>query len=222
MSESDTDESYEELILKESIVGAAGLNSSHLQIGIRGDPSLRETTFDRKRYDSPADQVIDALQENLIELMLNRSTYRIYVGLNSGEIRTNSVFDPLRQEVHTAEKMADPAYIKRQFPEVRYEDKIQLMRELYGFMRTTDAYKNLPEYWKSILNKRSAKWQPMDSKEIEPIISTFKALRAMQQYFLRNVTLCVVQSLVSMQFNCDGTQIISAENYKTFLEENLP
>lgn len=219
---SDADDNYEELILKESIVGAAGLNSDHLQIGIRGDPSLRETTFDRKRYQSPADQVIDALQENLIELMLNRSTYRIYVGMNSGEIRTHSVFDPLRQEVHTAEKIADRAYIERQFPAVAYDDKIQLMRELYAALRNTRAYQRLPEYWQNILNKRSANWQPMRCEEIEPIISTFKALREMQQYFLRNVTLCIVQSLVSMQFNCDGTQIISADHYRTFLEENLP
>lgn len=219
---SDFDENYEELILKESIVGAAGLNSSHLQIGIRGDPSLRETTFDRKRYQSPADLVIDDLQTNLTELMLNRSTYRIYVGMNSGEIRTHSVFDPLRQEVHTADKIADRAYIERQFPAVNYEDKIQLMRELYQALRNSSAYQALPAHWQNILNKRSANWKPMNCEEIEPIISTFKVLREMQQYFLRNVTLCVVQSLVSMQFNCDGTQIISTENYKAFLEENLP
>lgn len=91
----DKNDNFEELVLKESIVGAAGLNSNHLQIGIRGDPSLRETTFDRKRYNSPADDVIDALQENLLDLMLNRSTYRIYVGFNSGEIRTHSVFDQI-------------------------------------------------------------------------------------------------------------------------------
>ena len=218
----DQDDNFEELVLKESIVSAAGLNSSHLQIGIRGDPSLRETTFDRKRYNSPADDVIDALQDNLLDLMLNRSTYRIYVGLNSGEIRTNSVFDPLRQEVHTAAKMADKDYIKRQFPAVSYDDKIQQMRELYAALRNSEIYKKLPDYWQRILNKRSANWQPMKADELEPIITTFKTLREMQQYYLRNVTLCIVQGLVSMQFNCDGTQIISAENYKSFLEENLP
>lgn len=218
----DNDDNFEELVLKESIVGAAGLNSSHLQIGIRGDPSLRETTFDRKRYSSPADDVIDALQDNLLDLMLNRSTYRIYVGFNSGEIRTHSVFDPLRQEIHTADKMANVEYIKRQFPPVSYDDKIQQMRELYAALRGGEIYKKLPDYWQSILNKRSANWKPMQADEVEPIITTFKTLRDMQQYYLRNVTLCIVQSLVSMQFNCDGTQIISAENYKSFLEENLP
>lgn len=218
----DNNDNFEELVLKESIVGAAGLNSSHLQIGIRGDPSLRETTFDRKRYNSPADDVIDALQDNLLDLMLNRSTYRIYVGFNSGEIRTHSVFDPLRQEIHTAEKMANIEYIKRQFPPVSYDDKIQQMRELYAALRGGEIYKKLPDYWQNILSKRSANWKPMQADEVEPIITTFKTLRDMQQYYLRNVTLCIVQSLVSMQFNCDGTQIISAENYKSFLEENLP
>lgn len=218
----DENEDFEELVLKESIVSAAGLNSDHLQIGIRGDPSLRETTFDRKRYHSPADEVIDALTPNLVDIMLNRSTYRLYIGFNSGEIRTNSVFDPLRQEVHTAEKIADSNYVNRQFPAVTFEDKISLMRELYAALRGSRIYKNLPSYWQNILNKRSAEWQPMNKSEIEPIITTFKVLREMQQYYLRNVHLCIVQSLVSMQFNCDGTQIISAAHYKKFLEENLP
>jgi len=31
-----------------------------------------------------------------------------------------------------------------------------------------------------------------------------------------------VQDMIRMQFNCDGTQIISAENYQKFIEENMP
>ncbi len=41
----DSEQDFEELILKESIVSASGMNSSSLLIGIRGDPSLRETTY---------------------------------------------------------------------------------------------------------------------------------------------------------------------------------
>jgi len=62
----------------------------------------------------------------------------------------------------------------------------------------------------------------MKADELEPIISTFKTLRVMQQYYLRNVTLCIVQGLVSMHFNCDGSPIINADNSKKFLEEHLP
>ncbi len=71
------------------------------------------------------------------------------------------------------------------------------------------------------MNKRSAAWEPMEKEEVISVISTLKALREMPSYFIRNITISIVQSIVRMQFNCDGTQIVSAENYQRFLEENL-
>ena len=211
----------EELVLKESIVSVAGLNSDNLQIGIRGDPSLRETSLARKRYRSGIDEIFDLLEPNLEDLLVNRSTYRLYVGFNSGEIRTISIFDPLREETHAGEKLADPAYVERQFPKIEYEDKIRLMRELYTNLRGSSIYNTLPDYWKSIMAKRSAAWQPLAKEEIPGIISTFKVLREMPDYYLRNVTVCIVQNIVRMQFNCDGTQLVRAEDLKKFLTENL-
>jgi len=212
---------FEELVLKESIVSASGLNSNSLLIGIRGDPSLRETTFDRKRYKSEVDENIDILMPNLQELMLNRSTFKLFVGFNNGEIRTTSIFDPLREEIHSVEKMIDHAYIERQFPEVPYEDKIRIMRDLYNNLRSNPVYGRLPQYWQNIMAKRSAAWEPMEQEEIISVISTLKTLREMPTYFIRNITISIVQSIVRMQFNCDGTQIVSAENYQRFLEDNL-
>ncbi|MDH5408093.1 MAG: hypothetical protein OEY00_05735 [Gammaproteobacteria bacterium] len=215
------EEDFEELVLKESIVNASGLSSGNLLIGIRGDPSLRETTYDRKRYLSEVDQHIDALMENLQELMLNRSTYKLFLGFNNGEIRTNSIFDPLREEVHSVEKMIDASYIERQFPKVSYEDKIQLMRDLYTALRANPIYQRMPGYWNNIMVRRSAAWEPMEKEEISTVISTLRTLREMPTYYIRNITISIVQSIVRMQFNCDGTQIVSAENYQQFLEENL-
>lgn len=212
---------FEELVLKESIVSASGLNSNNLLIGIRGDPSLRETTFDRKRYRSEVDEHIDLLMPNLQELMLNRSSYKLFVGFNNGEIRTISIFDPLREEVHSVDKMIDHSYIERQFPEVPYGDKIQLMRDLYHNLRANPIYRRLPSYWQNIMARRSAAWEPMEQDEIINIISTLKTLREMPTYYIRNITISIVQSIVRMQFNCDGTQIVSAENYQRFLEDNL-
>ena len=212
---------FEEMVLKESIVSASGLNSNSLLIGIRGDPSLRETTFERKRYKSEVDEHLDELMPNLLELMLNRSSYKLFVGFNNGEIRTTSVFDPLREEIHSVERMIDRNYIERQFPAVSYEDKIQLMRDLYSALRASPVYQRLPYYWGNILNRRSAAWEPMEKEEIVNVISTLKTLREMPTYFIRNITISIVQSIVRMQFNCDGTQIVSAENYQRFLEENL-
>ena len=215
------DERLEELILQESIVSAAGLNSEQVQIGIKGDPSLRESAPLRKRYDSKVDSLFDQLEPNLEDLMLNRGIYRFFLGFNSGEIRTNSVFDPLRQEIHDAEKIADKDYINRHFPLIEYSDKIALMRELYATLRASEHYKKIPGYWQNILNRRSQSWIPLEPENIPKILTTVRKLRDIEEYYLRNITMCIVQGIVRMQFNCDGTQIIDAHNFKHFLEENI-
>lgn len=221
MDNNEQEQDFEELVLKESIISASGMTSGNLQIGIRGDPSLRETTYDRKRYKSEVDENIDILVPNLLELLLNRSTYKLFIGFNNGEIRTISIFDPLREEIHSVDKMIDHSYIERQFPEVPYEDKIQLMRDVYNNLRANPIYQRLPGYWNNIMARRSADWEPMEQEEIIHVISTLKTLREMPTYYIRNVTISIVQSIVRMQFNCDGTQIVSAENYQQFLEDNL-
>lgn len=222
MKMSSLEKDLEELVLKESIVSAAGINSNSLQIGIRGDPSMRETTGDRQRYTSNVDENIDELLPHFEELLLNRSSYQIFVGFNNGEIRTNSVFDPLTQEIHTAEKIMDDAYLSRQFPEISYADKIQLIMDTYDGLRVSPIYQKMPGYWQNIMRKRRENWEPMETEEIKTIIGTMKTLREMPSYYMRNITINILQSVVRIQFNCDGTQIVSAENYSKFLEENLP
>jgi len=215
------EDQIEALILQEGIVSAAGLSAEQVLIGIKGDPSLRESATLRKRYDSKVDSLFDKLEPNLEDIMLNRGIYRIFVGFNSGEIRTDSVFDPLRQEIHDAEKIADKEYIHRHFPHINYENKIALMRELYAALRASEHYQKVPDYWQNILNRRSQKWRPLEPENISKILTTVKKLREIEEYYLRNITLCIVQGIVRMQFNCDGTQIIDAHNFKNFLEENI-
>ena len=217
----ELDNEIEDMVLKESITNVFGLNSESLQVGLRGDPSLRETTGERKRYRSSADEHIDELMPVFEELLLNRSTYRLFVGFNNGEIRMSSVFDPLVQEIHAAEKLIDPAYLDRQFPKISYAEKVELIRDLYRALRANPIYQKMPGYWRNIMIKRSQAWEPMEQDEIRTVVSTLKTLREMPVYYLRNVTLCIVQSTVRLQFNCDGTQIVSAENYKRFLEQNM-
>lgn len=214
--------SIEEQVLKESIVSAAGLNADSLQIGLKGDPSMRETALQRKRYRSSLDDVIDVVSGNLEDLMLNRGIYSIYAGFNSGEIRTLSIFDPLRSEIHEGKKLADRHYIERQFPTITFEDKIKMMKELYHALRATTYYQRLPGYWQSILERRSAIWKPLSREDISAVFASLRVLREMQEYYLRNITICMVQGFVHMQFNCDGTQIINARDLKRFISENLP
>jgi hypothetical protein len=212
----------EELVLKESIVSAAGLSANSLHISIKGDPSLRETTFNRKKYISPLDKVYAELEPHLEELMLNRGIYRLYIGFNSGEIRTSSVFDPLREETHSGERLIDRGYLDRHFPLIAYDEKVQAIRDIYTSLRDSNLFERLPGYWLNISKRRAANWEPMREDEIRDILSTLNVMREMPDFYLRNVTICIVQDLVRLSFNCDGTQIISAENYKKFLQDNLP
>jgi len=220
--DTQSDNELEELVLRESIVSATGLNEHSVQIGIKGDPSLRETSLQRKRYESPVDKVMVPLVDNLEEILLNRSTYRLFIGFNSGEIRTHSIFDPLRQEIHSAERLADRAYVDRHFPPISFEDKVQAMRDIYDSIRASKLFEKVPGYWKNIFVKRHESWDPMTKDEIHTIMASIKTMRDLPDFYLRNITICIVQDLVRMQFNCDGTQIISAENYQKFITENMP
>lgn len=212
----------EELVLKEALVSATGLTADALQIGLKGDPSLRETATIRERYDSELDKAYHQLEPLLVDLMLDHSPYHIFIGFNNSEIRTRSIFDPLREEIHEASKLLNKSYIDRHFPEIPFEEKIQAMRDLYDYVLESRHFKRVPEYWKRIFCKRHEAWQPMTGEEIRTIFQTLGVLRNMEDYYLRNVTISIVQSVVRMQFNCDGTQFIKARDFKRFIEENLP
>lgn len=211
----------EELVLKESIVSATGLSADFLQVGIKGDPSLRETAMYRPRYHSVLDEIYPQLEEHLLELLCERSTYRLYIGFSSAEIRTQSVFDPLREETHAADRLLDDDYVARHFPTISYEDKVQGMREMYDYLLKSRMYDNLPAHWKNIFSRRHQNWNPMDKGSIAKVLASLKALRDMPDYYVRNATICMVQGIVRLSFNCDGTQLVNAENYQRFLEENL-
>lgn len=212
----------EELVLKESIVSATGISADALQVGIKGDPSLRETALLRAKYHSIMDDIYDDIREPLADLLLNRGTYRLYIGFNSAEIRTHSIFDPLREETHEAERFLDPSYVERHFPAISYDDKVAGMRDIYRNLRSSTLFDKLPGYWRNIVEKRHINWKPMDREAIVPILINLKTLRDMPDYYLRTVSICIVQGLVRMQFNCDGTQLVTAKNYRRFLEESFP
>ena len=211
----------EELVLKESIVSATGLSADFLQVGLKGDPSLRETAMYRPRYHTILDEIYPQLEEHLVELLCERSPFSLYIGFNSGEIRTQSVFDPLREETHAAERMLEDDYLARHFPAISYEEKVQGMREMYDYLMGSRLFEQLPEHWKKIFTRRHSEWKPMDMESISKVMGSLKALRDMPDYYLRNATISMVQGIVRLQFNCDGTQLVNADNYQRFLEENL-
>ena len=212
----------EELVLQEAIVSATGINAEMLQIGIKGDPSMRETALVRERYDSPLDKIYQQLEPVLKDLLLNRGIYQLFIGFNNAEIRTRSLFDPLREEIHAAEKLVNNDYVERHFPPIPYEEKIAAMREMYNQLYSSELYRKLPKHWQSIVRKRHDSWQPMEQEEVLAILSTLSSMRNMPEFYLRNATISVVQSVVRMQFNCDGTQIVRAKDFQQFIEDNMP
>jgi hypothetical protein len=216
-----TKKQLEETILHEGIVNVLGLTSENVQIGIKGDPSIRQTVYSRPKYKSTADRNLTILEENLCELLINRSTYRIFVGLNSGEIRTSSIFDPMREEIHSCENIIDKNYLDRHYPICLYKDKIKNISLLYSFIRNSREAASLPEHWQSIIQKRKKNWKPMSIEQIKKIMTTMGKLRTAESFYLRNISVNIMQSLIRMQFNCDGTQVVKADNFQKFLEQNF-
>ncbi len=210
-----------ELLLRESLVDITGIKGKHFHLSIKGDPSMRETTFTRERYESVVDKVLPLLEAGLIDLLLNRCIYQIYVGFNNGEVRTSSVFDPFNEEIHQANKLTDEAYIDRHFAEVSYEEKISMLRRLYEAVAADPIFMGLPDHFKKIFSGYFKNWQSVTPAEIVKTISQLASLRSIPNYYLRNITIGIARDTIRMQFNCDGTHIVSAEDYQRFIEENL-
>ena len=211
----------EELVLRESLVDMTGLSGKRLHVSIKGDPSLRESAFVRERYESVVDKVMDKLQPNLEELLLNRCVYRLFINFNSGEIRTASIFDPFVEEIHTSDKMVERAYIDRHFPEINYDEKASMIKSIYRFISSDHHFNQLPVHWKNIIGKSHDNWQPIAREEISRVMNQLTTLRSIESFYLRNFSISMILDAIRMQFNCDGTHIVSAEDYQRFLKDNL-
>ena len=211
----------EELILRENLVDITGIKAKHLHVGIRGDPSLRETVFTRERYESIVDKVLPLLEPRLVDLLTNRCVYQISMAFNSGEIRTSSIFDPFSEEVHPAGKLVDEAYADRHFAKVTYEEKALMIKHLYKVVSDAPVFERLPAPMRNIFGSYYRNWEPVTPSDISNTIAKLSSLRSIPNYYLRHLTISTVQDAIRMQFNCDGTHIVSAEDYRRFIEENL-
>jgi len=211
----------EELILRETLISSAGIDGKHLHVSIKGDPSLRETALFRERYESAVDRVLPQLVPRLEELLLRRCVYQIFIGFNSGEIRTVTLLNPFFEEIHQVRKLLDDAYLERHFPAMDYEQKTEAVRQMYRIVQTSAWFDGLPPQLKKIWGDCYERWQPIPTAEISGTISRLPILRSIQNYYLRNITISMIRDVIHMQFNCDGTHIVSAEDYERFLEENL-
>ena len=211
----------EELLLKENLIAATGINTKRLHVSIKGDPSLRESAFVRERYESVVDKVLPQLVPNLEDLLLNRCIYSVTINFNSGEISTNSIFDPFNEGIHTVNKLINKSYIERHFPLVSYDEKSAFILRLFDFVSSDDLFNGVPNHLKNIISKFYADWQSIDKREITRVLSQLGTLRNIESFYLRNISIGIIQDAIRMQFNCDGTHFVSSEDYQQFLKDNL-
>jgi hypothetical protein len=210
-----------EWVLKEQLVATTGVDHNYLHVSIKGDPSLRETAFTRDRHDSVVDKVLPNLIP-AIRYMLNETVvYRVFVGLNNGEVRIASVINPFIEEVHTANKIVSGAYLNRHFPEMDYAKKCSLIQDVTDFIENTKQFKAMDSNWQHVLDVIQDDWRPVPWDELEGVIDQLVMMRKIPNFYLRNFSLSVAQDAVRMQFNCDGTHIVSTRQYHQFLEDNI-
>jgi len=212
---------YQELLLKESVLDGTGLSGDRLHISIRGDASLKNTAFTRERFESVVDTVLPDLIPRIEEVLLNRCIYQVYLGFNNGEIRTSSVFDPFREDVHSAAKFVDEAYIDRHFPRVPFEDKASFIRRLYDAITTAPLFDSLPQEIRSVFREHADGWRPVAPREISATLAKLASLRTLPNFYIRNFTISMARDAVRLQFNCDGTHIVSATEYRRFIDETV-
>ena len=211
----------DELLLKEQLVATTGVEMENLHVSIKGDPSLRETAFTRERYESIVDSVLPKLVPCLRKLLFETSVYRVFVGLNNGEVRIHSVINPFIEEMHLAKKVVSPAYVERHFPPMDYSTKVALIHEITEFIESTQSFAQLPGKWNQVLDKIQDNWTPVPKSELEAVLDQLMDLRKIPNFYLRNLSISVAQDAIRMQFNCDGTHIVSTREYSRFLEQNI-
>jgi hypothetical protein len=56
---------------------------------------------------------------------------------------------------------------------------------------------------------------------VSRVIRQIPLLRQIPHFYVRGLTLGITRDAVHMQFNCDGTHIVSSRGYQRFLQENL-
>jgi len=209
-------------VLKEAIVGAFGLPADKPFVGIKGDPSLRETAPIRSKFESRIDQKVGAALEHIEWLLSETGCYAIYVGFNSSEVRTESIFNPFNYEIHDVDTLMLEDYRARHFVPVPFAEKMNTIAWVRSMIQTGPLRHYLPEHWQKLMDEQRANWQPVKQEQIHDIIRGFDQLRAIEGYYLRNAAISLSEGIVRASFNCDGTYIVRADYFPEFVRQNLP
>lgn len=209
-------------LLHEPIVGAFGLPADTPFVSIKGDPSLRETVPLRPRQQSRLDQIAGEVLQTCAALLRDTGVYAIYIGFNSSEVRTESIFNPFAYEVHDAEDLVKPGYTTRHFVKVPYEEKVRTIAWVRAMVQTGPLRHYLPAHWLKLMDEERTRWQPLAADRIGEIVHSFNVLRSIEGYYLRNAAISLSEGIVRASYNCDGTYIVRADYFPEFVRINTP
>lgn len=209
-------------LLHEPIVGAFGLPADVPFVSIKGDPSLRETVPMRPRRPSRLDQIAGQVLETCAALLHDTGVYAIYVGFNSSEVRTESIFNPFAYEVHDAEDLVKPGYTARHFVTVPYEEKVRTIAWVRAMIQTGPLRHYLPAHWLKLMDEERSAWRPLPADRVDEIVRSFNVLRSIEGYYLRNAAISLSEGVVRASYNCDGTYIVRADYFPEFVRINTP
>lgn len=209
-------------VIHEAIVGTFGLPPGKLFVSIKGDPTLRETASLRPRQESRIDSEAGKVLETCEWLLRKTGCFSIYVGFNSSEVRTESVFNPFNYEIHDAIALIQPGYVERHFVQVPYQKKMKIIGRVRNTVQTGSLREYLPPHWRSLMDRQREEWKPMAKKDIRQVVQSLNRLRGIEGFYLRNAAISLSQGIVRASFNCDGTYIVAADYFPQFVEENTP
>lgn len=209
------------LVIEEKMVDVNGVRDRDTHIGIKGDPSLRESAMERPRYVSVVDRFMPELVQCLEDLLLNRTVHRAMIGFNNGEIRLSTLLDPFSEEFHPVLRLLDASYVERHFPKIDYQRKTDIIRRIYRGIEDNDFFAELPTHLNHGFQDYFGNWEPVPPEQLSSTLAQLPQLRNIPDFYARNITVSILKNVIHMQFNCDGTHIVSARGYERFLKENL-
>ncbi len=196
--------------------------NKNLRESIQGDKSIRHSVFVRPKDHNIVDTNINKLSEIAYHLLKRTGVFNLRIGLNNGQIEASSVFDPFNTEVHHISDLIDEDYLSQNFTLLNSEDKCELIKTTYKMLSTDKSFNHLTAENQNSLRERNEKSlvEP-DFASVKYICESIPLLRNIEHYHLRTISINVFNSVVSMTFNCDGTQIMSHDKFKGFIEDYI-
>jgi hypothetical protein len=209
-------------VLTEALVGAFGLPPGRDFVSIKGDPSLRETVPLRPRQASRMDAIAGDVLAACAELLRETGVYALYVGFNSSEVRTESIFNPFAYEVHDACELVRDGYLGRHFVRVPYAEKLATIQRARAAIQTGALAEYLPPHWRRLMEAARRDADGVPQALIDELVAGLDRLRGIDGYYLRNAAISLSEGIVRASYNCDGTYFVRAAHFPAFVAQNTP